>query len=396
MAEHDGLDFVLKIASRCNLNCSYCYVYNKGDDTWRAQPSVMSEEVFELALARIDEYCKQSQQRAVKIIFHGGEPTLVGVAAFARMCSRIRERLVDREVFLSLQTNGTLLDDEWATVIKAHGIGVGISIDGPADLHDRARVYHSGAGSHARLMRGLAALRDADIELHFLTVMQLGSDPLRIHQHLLDCGAKSINYLFPDHSHDDIGRVRALFGATPCADFMVPIFAHELSSLDRAGPRVTLIRTLARLVLGGGSDMDVFGNSPLRFLFITTGGSIEALDVLRVCANGLSDTGLNVRDHRIADLRTRSAFYDDVVFSGMSLPQDCASCADRDLCGGGYLPHRYSKKRAFDNASVWCEDIRVLLAYVRAALGVDHEETIMRRAALESLRVDAATEGVIA
>jgi uncharacterized protein len=385
----NGLDFVLKIASRCNLNCTYCYVYNKGDDTWRNQPSVMSDEVFELAIARIDEFCNESGQRAVKIIFHGGEPTLVGVRAFERMCVRIREHLARREVFLSLQTNATLLDDAWAAVIKANDVGVGISIDGPAEVHDRARVYHSGGGSHAGVLRGIAALRDAGIELHFLTVMQLGSDPVCIHQYLVDCGARTINYLFPDYCHDDIGQVRAVWGTTPCADFMLPIFARELEALGEQGVRVPLIRTLARLILGGESDMDVFGNTPLRYLFITSGGAVEALDVLRVCGNGACDTGLNVRDHAISELRRRSRFHDEVVFTGMPLPKECVSCPERDVCGGGYLPHRYSRGRGFENASVWCEDILAMLAYLRAALGVDHDETQMRRTVLHDLRVEA-------
>src|SRR5689334_14701443 len=70
--------FILKIASRCNLNCSYCYVYNKGDSSWASRPAIMSNTVFRAALDRIKRHCDTSGQREVMLAFHGGEPTLVG------------------------------------------------------------------------------------------------------------------------------------------------------------------------------------------------------------------------------------------------------------------------------------------------------------------------------
>ena len=68
------LQFVLKVTSRCNLNCSYCYVYNKGDSTWKDRPVFMSDEVLDAALARIRAWCRASRQPRVSILFHGGEP----------------------------------------------------------------------------------------------------------------------------------------------------------------------------------------------------------------------------------------------------------------------------------------------------------------------------------
>ena len=100
-----------------------------------------------------------------------------------------------------------------------------------------------------------------------------------------------------------------------------------------------------------------------------------------------------LRAGRDGQVRTRCAFHERVVFTGMPLPTACTSCSERELCGGGYLPHRYSKRRCFDNPSVWCEDIRAMLRYLRLALGVDHEETELRRSALHSLRAEHNLQG---
>src|SRR5687767_6805405 len=84
---------IIKPASRCNLNCSYCYVYNKADSTWRDRPSLMSDATFHAAIRRTQQYCDLSGQKHVRVGFHGGEPCLLGAERFSRWCSKARELL---------------------------------------------------------------------------------------------------------------------------------------------------------------------------------------------------------------------------------------------------------------------------------------------------------------
>src|SRR5438034_517413 len=118
MVETDvTLQVVLKVASRCNLNCSYCYVYNKGDNSWRNRPALMSDEVFRAAIDRTRRHCQHSHQRSVCLTFHGGEPCLAGATRLEAWCRYARETLDDVvRVKLCLQTNGTLLDEAWVDV----------------------------------------------------------------------------------------------------------------------------------------------------------------------------------------------------------------------------------------------------------------------------------------
>lgn len=147
---------ILKVASRCNLNCSYCYVYNMADSTWKRRPALMSEEVFDLTLERIVQQCRVTGQDQFNIAFHGGEPCLIGPERFDAWCSRARAAL--RELVrlqLIIQTNGTLLDARWIELFLKHKISVGISMDGPKQIHDAVRVDHRGCGSYNQVERGL-------------------------------------------------------------------------------------------------------------------------------------------------------------------------------------------------------------------------------------------------
>src|SRR5688572_27227984 len=80
--------FILKVASRCNLNCTYCYVYNKGDSSYAEQPRVMPNAVVDAAISSIQNYSKKLGIEEVELIFHGGEPLLAGKSFFRRFVSR--------------------------------------------------------------------------------------------------------------------------------------------------------------------------------------------------------------------------------------------------------------------------------------------------------------------
>jgi uncharacterized protein len=389
MHDRYGLHFVLKVASRCNLNCSYCYVYNKGDNTWMARPPIMPDHIFEAALERIREHCISAGQKYVTITFHGGEPCLAGSDRFSAWCRRIDEVLGNvATVRLSLQTNATLLDERWAGIIAEHNIDVGISVDGTPDVHDTFRVDHAGRGSYAAVERGLDVLRQSSIPLRFLCVIQPGASGLEVHRHLAGLGAASIDYLLPDFTHDLIGSVREKYGPTPCADYLIPIF-DEWWRNQTLGLKIKIFWNMSWLILGGESTVDMFGNKPLSFLFVETDGAIEALDVLRVCKEGIAGTGLNVLHSRFMDVRDLSELHKAIVFDGVPLPSTCRACPEKGTCGGGYLPHRYSAERAFDNPTVWCADLLRLFSHIREHLDTSVEETSLRRAYLADLTLKA-------
>jgi uncharacterized protein len=343
---------------------------------------MMSEDTFEMALKRIRRHCLFTDKKTITLLFHGGEACLMGAKRFDSWCDKARQSLKGvAEVRFMMQTNGTLLDDAWAEVLLKQRVRVGVSMDGPKKMHDTFRVDLKGRGSYDDVVRGLNILREAHIPFSILSVIPLGADPLPIHHHFISLGCESINYILPDFTHDTIAPVHKRHGPTPCADFLIPIFDDWWFN-GTVDVKLRDFWNIARLILGGESQSDSLGNRPLQFVFVEADGSIEGLDVLRVCKEGITATGLNVQDADFRDIMQASTLHGRIIFEGLPLPTGCSSCPERNTCGGGYLPHRYSQAREFDNPSVWCADLLALFSHIRQRMSIPVEETQRRRQAL--------------
>jgi uncharacterized protein len=124
--------FVVKVASRCNLNCSYCYMYNLADHTYRHQPAVMTDEVTLAMAKRIADHARRHEVTSVHIILHGGEPLLIGKKRLRSWVKQIREELNgSTRVAFSIQSNGVLIDNDWIGLLAELHVRIGISVDGP-------------------------------------------------------------------------------------------------------------------------------------------------------------------------------------------------------------------------------------------------------------------------
>jgi uncharacterized protein len=370
--------FSFKIASRCNLNCSYCYVYNKGDSTWRARPPIMSDRVFTSALERIREYCRAHGRNAATIVFHGGEPTLVGAEKLRKWCEMAWTQLAGINVAFTIQTNGTLIDEEWAKLFSDFNFNVGLSVDGPAEIHDLFRVDHLGRGSFDRVSEAASMLSAFNVQFGILSVVQFGADPLSCHRALVKLGSRSIGYMLPHFTHDTVGPIHERFGRTPCADFLLPILDYWWEN-QIPEMRIREFWNIGRLIMGGRSRSDTIGNDPFGYLFVESDGDIEGLDILRICGDESYRTGLNVLRNGFDEIANISPMHAQLLSGSFPKPSACASCPERETCAGGYLPHRHSKSRGFDNPSVWCADLLLLFNRMRELLGISPVETAQLR-----------------
>jgi uncharacterized protein len=109
---------ILKLSERCNLNCSYCYMYNHADQGYLERPLFMSEDIFERILDRVLEYCSSRPGHGMALHFHGGEPMLMKAEKFDRMARYARDRLGVKLTGLFMQTNATLVNEAWIAVLK--------------------------------------------------------------------------------------------------------------------------------------------------------------------------------------------------------------------------------------------------------------------------------------
>jgi len=358
---------ILKIAAPCNLNCSYCYVYNHQDKSYRTRPIFISEAVSERVWEVISDYCDRRGQHTMGITFHGGEPTLIGAKRLDLLARRAKDVLGHRLRGLSIQTNATLIDQDWIDVFQKNDVKVGVSLDGPREVNDMFRVDHSGRGSYEKVIAGLSCLQNNNLDPSILCVVNptlSGADTFR---YFLSLGIRRMNFLLPDATHDSKQRLYGHLGATPVADYLIPAF-DAWFDLDDPDVKISLFTDFLRMMMGGESETDAFSNPLMSYVVIETDGSIEALDALRVCEENIASSGLNVVTHGLDDLHLGRPLLPRAIHEGFALTDVCQRCAERDLCGGGYLPHRYARTNGFDNPSVWCLDILKLLGHIRGRL----------------------------
>src|SRR5580693_6079276 len=158
-------EFVVKVHSRCDLSCDYCYMYEMADQSWRDQPRRMSAEVAEQTAARIAEHARAHRVRTVDLILHGGEPLLAGHEIIASLVRATREAAGSAvQVNARIQTNAVGLDQTYLRLFSELDVRVGVSLDGPAEAHDRHRRFASGRGSYAAVSSGLHRLMQPDFQ----------------------------------------------------------------------------------------------------------------------------------------------------------------------------------------------------------------------------------------
>lgn len=147
-----------------------------------------------------------------------------------------------------------------------------------------------------------------------------------------------------------------------------------------------------RAVLGGSSQLDAIGPKPLTELVIESDGSLEPLDVLRTCGDGMTQLGLDVLHHDIEDLRATDLFRLGLTNQD-NLSDECRACPALAICGGGYLPHRWKKDVGFRNPSVHSADLLAVITHISDRLRRDVEAAREAAAARAARRLICCAPG---
>lgn len=371
--------FILKLHSRCNLACNYCYVYELADQTWRARPRVMSSALVSVVAARIAEHARAHDLATVRIIFHGGEPLLTGTGPLIDALRRIRDA-VDARVSVEswVQTNGTLLPEETLDVFEHFNIRVGVSLDGDMASHDLNRRYSNGNGSYDQVAQSLMRLMmHPGIYSGLLCVVDLRADPIATYETLLRFAPPTIDFLLPhgNWSSPPPGRLEST--SAPYAAWLIAIFDRWYNAPSRE-TRIRLFDEIINLLLGGKSATEAVGLTPTSLVVVETDGSIEQSDSLKSVYDGAAATGLHIlRDSFDDALRLPQVAAMQLGLS--ALCDDCLACAVRQICGAGNYAHRYRVKSGFRNRSVYCQDLYALIMHIRTRLIKDLPRSRNRR-----------------
>ena len=362
--------FLLKIHSRCNLACDYCYVYTMADQTWRNRPRVISPALISVTAERIAEHARAHSLDSVRIIFHGGEPLLSGVDFLEDALRKIRAA-VDARVHVegSIQTNGTLLNEAALNVLSSLDIRVGVSLDGDMAVNDKRRRYRSGRGSYTEVVRALKLLAEHPrIYSGLLSVVDLEADPVETFEALLEFAPPAMDFLLPHHNWM-YPPPRPSGISAPYAQWLIEIFDRWYGASSQE-THVRLFEEIIHLLLGGVSESEAVGLTPSSVVVIETDGSIEQSDALKAAYEGASATGLHiVRDSFDAALRVPHFAARQLGLA--ALGDDCQVCPIKMACGAGLYAHRYRRGSGFRNRSVYCPDLYALITHIRARITDD-------------------------
>lgn len=347
---------LLKLASRCNIDCSYCYWFR--DRSVYQRPAVLTIEAELEFCKKLQAHICQYELDSFTVLLHGGEPLLFGKGRFRAFMERlelISKRTGSRLVYL-ISTNGLLIDEDWARLFLEFNVHVSISLDGPRETNDKRRVDFSGAGTYDRVVRAISVLRAIGLSPGIISVCDPMQDPTIPLKHFVDdLGVSTFDILPPDITHDDL-RV-------PIAKYYTKLFDAWYSEYASRGVRIRILSGFLQGLFSAEPMTDSIGYGPVHTITMLTDGSLEPLDVLRIAGTGSTRTNLHIRTHTFQDVMTdrvwRNAFE-----ASLNLCEACEKCEYRDACGGGHLAHRWSSKTGYKNPSVYCEDWKVILDHV--------------------------------
>ena len=344
----------------CNLDCRYCYYLEKErlyptETRWR-----MSDDELE---AFVRNYiASQPGVGEIEFAWQGGEPTLMGRTFFERAVALQRQyRPEGVTIRNALQTNGTLLDDDFAAFLAREDFLVGISIDGPADLHDANRLDKGGKPSHARVLAGVELLRNHGVEFNILCTVNRANSrhPLRVYRYLAGLGAPCIQFIPLVERYADEGNGCGTLARTPELDpgraggvtpfsvrpadygsFLTTIFDHWVRH-DVGRVFVQIFDVTLATTCGQPAGLCVFNRSCGRGLVMEHNGDVFACDHYVYDEYKLG----NAYQQPIAEMVDAPDQQRFGEAKHAALPRQCCECPVLHHCWGGCPKHRFARDR---------------------------------------------------
>lgn len=364
------LDTVLiKVASRCNINCKYCYVYNLGDTGWKGMPAQISLETIESIASRLNDFCEE-ERHPFATVLHGGEPLLLGPVKLRLVLQTLRA-LLPEEYPIGIQTNGILITKEILNICAEMRASISVSLDGPRFVHDKDRIGHDGKGTYDKVIEGLELLRthkDRDfLFTGILSVVDPQTDPSEIYYFLKSLDTPSVDFLHRDGNHSKLPSGKASFASTEYGQWFVELLNIYLA--DSRPIRIRFLDDIIKLALGGTGTKDGTGVTNYGVLVIETDGSVAKNDTLKSAFNGADrfQPNWSIIQNSLSEILASREFAD---YHSDQRPSSaiCNACSDLRVCGGGMTLHRWKDGSDFNNPSIYCADQKLLIRSVQERL----------------------------
>lgn len=374
---------ILKIASRCNIDCSYCYEYNRGDSSWKVKPKRLSIPHARLIGERIAEFCQHSSQDQFTVVFHGGEPLLVGPKYLQQLIYTIKNEVHGNvEIRFGLQTNGLLVSEEYIDLFLRNRVAVGVSLDGD-EYANRKRVDKKGMSTFELATQSVRRLKRAGCLAGVQAVIDLWSTPETVLKCLADLQPPLIELSQPLGSHDN--NPFEISPPISLGDWLVRAYQFWETDENMRGIKIAVFTEVVRTIIHGKGASDWFPGLPPNYLLVGSDGYYEGLDTLKVADSAGRELGLSICEHSIIDALSHPF----ISFRGSenALPDDCRSCPISDWCCGGSYPSRHGRGNGFNNSSIYCRDMKKIFLEIGSSVLRNDSNNLVPEPANETLRL---------
>jgi uncharacterized protein len=336
----------------CNLDCKYCFYLEKENLYPNTRHWAMDGEVLE---RYISQYIAAQPTESIEFAWQGGEPTLLGVDFFRTVVQIQQKYAGGKAVHNALQTNGTLLNDEWADFLAENRFLVGVSIDGPRELHDYYRVDKGNAPTFDRVMRGIAKLKQHGVEFNTLTVVNRrnSTQPLQVYRFLKEIGSGFMQFIpiverkTSTPGADGLVLIQPTFdGSSEVTDWSVEprAYGEFLTSIFDEWVRNDVGRYFVQHFdvaleswLGMDASLCVFRRTCGAALALEHTGDLYSCDHFVYPEHKLGNIAETSLEQMVASSQQKKFGRDKLD----TLPRYCRECTVRFACNGECPKHRF-------------------------------------------------------
>lgn len=328
--------FVKPTGSLCNLGCRYCYYLDKENLYPEDESFQMPDDVLEQYIA---QHIEASSDDVITFSWHGGEPTVLGLKYFRRIIEiQSKYKPLDKTIVNGVQTNGTLLDDEWCSFFAKEQFAVGLSLDGPSDMHNRFRLSKDNEPTFEQVMRGYYLLQKHNVYTDILCVVNAHN--VR-HPHILYGFFKEINARYitflplveqeGKHGVSDISVPSGIWGQFLCSIF------DEWVKEDIGNVKVQIFEESLRTAFNQEHSLCIFRPTCGDIPVIEHNGDFYSCDHYVDEKHRLG----NITETPLVELLESPAQFAFGADKENNLPSYCRECLVRSMCNGGCPRNRF-------------------------------------------------------
>ena len=357
----------------CNLDCAYCFYLDRAADPYKALPARrMTTETLERL---VDTYVFYSYPNST-FAFQGGEPTLAGLGFYEKLVELQQQYGRNgQNVSNALQTNAILIDDSWCALFRQYNWLLGVSLDGPREIHDLYRYNKEGRGTWQRVMAGIETLKKNRVEFNILCVLSQANveKPRELYKFFRSLGIDNIQYI-PLAEFDGLGNALP-FTITPeqYGRFLCDTF--DLWWPDRRKIRIRYFDNLAEAVAGQKPGSCTLHETCDSYVVVEYNGDVYPCDFFVE-----SDWKLgNVTLDSWPEIARRTRRYSFAAKKTLAHPE-CQVCEYQSICHGGCPKFRHSPHRRFEDLDYFCQAYKMIYAKAVGPLRREVEKLLGRAA----------------